>query len=111
MSPLEIREGEPYQPPTSLEEYTTRFLANQEISGYFTETRMTVPCPFCAFPGFQSYRILEVERVMAEEATCSACGRSAKAIVQRSDGGVSFEIVQTGGPEQPEWLEPKMRRV
>jgi hypothetical protein len=71
-------------PPTSLSEYNRRFALNHEITGF---------------------GIAGVEQHMQE------CGRGAKAILSPIPGGTSFEMVQTSGPDQPDWLEPKMRRV
>lgn len=98
-------------PPASLEDYNQRFYENQRVSGQGLETRTHIPCPFCASEDFLSPRILDTESAMERGATCSVCGRSARAIFTRSPGTVSFEIVQTGGEDQPDWLKPKMRRV
>jgi hypothetical protein len=97
--------------PGNMDEYTARFHQNQRIEGYGLDTTMVMPCPFCAAPDFMRWKILEVESAMHRGGTCKECGRSTKAIFQRSPSGVQFEIVQTGGPDQPEWLAPKMRRV
>ena len=99
-------------PPTSLSEYNRRFALNQKIEGFGVVGIEThYPCPFCAAPGFMVARLLETEKVMADGATCKECGRSSRAIFQHMNGGTQFEIVQTGGPDQPEWLQPKMRLV
>jgi hypothetical protein len=99
-------------PPTNLSEYNRRFALNQEITGFgITGVEQHTPCPFCAAPDFMVHKILETEEAFSKGAECRECGRSAKALFDRSTGGVRFEIVQTGGPEQPDWLVPKMRRV
>jgi hypothetical protein len=98
--------------PTSMAEYAIRFGENQKLSGYgIGNVYQHMPCPFCAAPGFLTFEILEVEKQMAAGATCKECKRGAKALFTRENGGVSFEIVQTDGPDQPGWLVPKMRRV
>lgn len=97
--------------PTSSEEYLARFHASQRIDGFGAGTTVHVPCPFCAAPDFASWKILEVEKGMREPGTCKECKRSCKTIFHHTTDGVSFEIVQTGGPDQPEWLTPHMRRV
>jgi hypothetical protein len=97
--------------PKDYDEYLKRLNENTKMEGFGFEVTMTVPCPFCAAPDFQKYLILEVEEAMAKDTTCKECGRSAKAIYHRSPGSTSFEVVQTGGPDQPEWLKPKMRRL
>jgi len=97
--------------PRSHEEYLARFAANQHYFGFGLETGLSMPCPFCAAADFLASRILEVEQKLEVGATCRECARSAKAIFTREPGITRFEIVQTGGPDQPDWLLPKMRRV
>lgn len=98
--------------PRSMEDYLARFQKNQKIDGFgIGNVHIGMPCPFCAAPGFLTYEILEVERVLARGATCKQCGRSSKALFSHKLGATLFEIVQTGGPDQPEWLTPKMRRL
>lgn len=48
---------------------------------------------------------------MQKPGTCQECGRTAKAVIKHDASGIAFEFVQTGGPDAPEWLKPKMRRV
>lgn len=98
-------------PPTSADEYRVRFHRNHRVEGYGMETTTVAPCPFCAAPDWQKWPIVTVAEAVGKEATCRECGRSAKALVKRDAHGVSFEFVQTGGPDQPEWLTPKMRRI
>lgn len=97
--------------PVDMIEYERLFQQRTSIEGMGLETSISMPCPFCAAPAFMRYRVLEVETAMQAGSTCKACGRSARAIMQRSSSGVSFEVVQTGGPDQPQWLERQMRRV
>lgn len=97
--------------PDNLEQYLERFNKHQGIEGTGLDTTSVMPCPFCAAPRWAVVKVLEIEGELAKERGCSECGRTAKALFQRSTGGVAFEMVQVGGPDQPEWLEPKMRRV
>lgn len=98
--------------PTNIIEYNARYFDAQRISGYGLETTMHMPCPFCVEPDFLVYRILEVQEAMARGAVCKRCGRGCRAIFTHpNEGHLKFEIVQTVGPDAPEWLEPKMRRV
>lgn len=99
--------------PTTMQEYLDRFKANELTSGYgILGVMQHMPCPFCAAAEFIVYRVLNVRDALARGATCNDCGRSAKALFTDSPpNGLSFEMVQTGGADQPEWLEPKMRRV
>ena len=97
--------------PNSHAEYLERFHRNNRVEGFGMDVKCVVPCPFCAAADWMAWPILQVEEKMQEGATCQECKRSARAIFTYADGGKSFEIVQTGGPDQPEWLQPKMRRV
>lgn len=97
--------------PSNMEQYLKRFDGNQKITGTGLDTTVTMPCPFCAAADFVSYRVIDVEQVMSRGAICRECGRGARAISHRRAGGASIEVVQTCGPEQPEWLSPKIRRV
>jgi hypothetical protein len=100
------------QPPRNKDEYLHRFTLNQKMSGFgIKEAAAHAPCPFCAAPDFMVFKIINTENSMEKGGTCSECGRSAKAILQRTPAGIAFEIVQTGGDDPPEWLTPKMRRM
>ena len=105
-----MREGTMGDPATG-EDYDALAMANTRISGHgVRETRIHLPCPFCAAPEFMSYLVIDAEAAMTAGATCEACGRSAKTIfTKHDDGGKSFEIVQTGGSDPPAYLPP-MRR-
>lgn len=96
--------------PTDLEEYNARFIGNQGFEGFGLETAIAFPCPFCAAPHWATAKVIEMEKVLSRPHHCGECGRSARMITQRAGGGVQFEIVQTGGPDQPDWLPVKMRR-
>jgi hypothetical protein len=94
--------------PTNMAEYFALFEANQRIAGFGFELIMHVPCPFCAAPYFLSSRIVTAQADWSKGGTCKVCARSAKAIFH---GNGKWEIVQTGGPDAPPWLTPKMRRI
>lgn len=96
--------------PANIEEYNKRFHENSRVEGFGLDVAQIFPCPFCAAPNWMTAKIIEVEDVMQREHHCCECGRSARAIIDRHPGGVSFEIVQTGGPDQPDWMLVKMRR-
>lgn len=98
--------------PTNLDEYNKRFMAAQEITGRGIEgTTMHMPCPFCCWPDWWVYAIIDMRRSMAEDfpKACGACGRSARFDVREENGGVIVEPVQTGGDPPPDFLPP-MRR-
>lgn len=97
--------------PTSMQEYTERFHANQNVSGFGIETTMHMPCPFCAAPEFMVYRIIDSEAAMQEGAVCSSCKRGAAIEFSvNTESMKQFEVVQTSGAAQPSWLQPQMRR-
>lgn len=99
--------------PTTLDELNARIQANMRIEGYGLETRTVLTCPFCGAPDWMVYPItagLNDYADLAVPHTCKACQRSAKLVTKRLDGGVSQELVQTGGPEPPAFFKPKPRR-
>lgn len=80
------------------------------MSGFGLETTMHAPCPFCAAPDFAIFKILETQAVLSQEHTCAECGRSTRTIFSQLPGQVSFEIVQTGGVDPPDFMSG-IRRV
>jgi hypothetical protein len=99
--------------PTNADEYLERFARNNKISGYGMETTMHMPCPFCAAPDFLVYAITDTFKALDEGATCKHCDRSQATVETRSEDGLQVRLAmfQTGGPDQPEWLTPKMPRA
>lgn len=97
--------------PKNLAELNARIVGNAKIDGFGLDVTVTSPCPFCGVAGWGKWRVIDSEREMQKSRECKSCGRSARAVIQRGQGGISFEIVQTGGPDQPDWMEPKMRRI
>jgi len=97
--------------PTSYAEYLERFHANQKLSGYGLDVTVHLPCPFCAAPDFMVYKVIDSEAAMVDGSTCKECSRSAAMEFSvNTPSQKAFEVVQTGGDDQPDWLEPKMRR-
>jgi hypothetical protein len=94
--------------PISMSDYVQKFTSNQRISGYGLEVTMHVPCPFCATPDWLVHRVLDTEGAYSRGAVCRHCSRGCRALVSHDQGGVAMRFVQTCGPEQPSWLEPKM---
>jgi hypothetical protein len=91
-----------------MQEFEARFAANQKIDGFGINVTMHMPCPFCAEADFMVYKVIETED--ATGGTCKACGRSME-IEHTVDGpNRTIRMYQTGGPEQPDWLSPKMPR-
>jgi hypothetical protein len=97
--------------PKDYAEYARLSERNATIGGSGLDTYMEPACPFCAAPKFARWSIMDMEGTASKETTCKNCGRSAKLIFTRERDNVSFEVVQTGGPDQPDWLQPKMRRT
>jgi hypothetical protein len=94
-----------------MEEYSAKVMANMAVTGWGIGVTNHTPCPFCAEPDWLVFRVIDTEEAIKRDTTCQHCGRSAKALVQRDAGGVSFEFVQTGGADPPPWLTPAPRRV
>jgi hypothetical protein len=97
--------------PKSREEWEKRFHENQKISGFGMATTMHMPCPFCAAPDFAVYRIIDTEDALVDGAVCKECTRGAAIVFSvNTPSDKQFEMVQTEGPDQPDWLVPAMRR-
>jgi hypothetical protein len=93
--------------PTSMAEYNGRFMANTEVTGHGIEgVTQHMPCPFCAAKDWLVVRILDFNQ--DHEATCGECGRTAKITFTESGGSKIMRVAQTGGPDQPDWLQPPM---
>lgn len=101
-------------PPTSLDEYNLRYKANTRIEGTGADTRTVLPCPFCAAADWLVYPVtaaMDNYQKIQEPRKCGHCGRTARLIIKQNEGSVEQELVQTDGPEPPDWLEPKPRRI
>jgi hypothetical protein len=98
--------------PANEKEYLKRFDDAQKVSGWGAEVKTHFPCPFCAAPDWLMHRVTDFEyATMKAGAECKECGRTAKFLIARAGGSLQAECVQTGGPDQPEWLTPKIRRI
>lgn len=97
--------------PVDLDAYLKRFREGQSIEGFGADVSMTSPCPFCAAPNWMTWPIARVRETMEQGAACAECGRSAKAVFKDSPASIEFELVQTGGPDAPDYLVPKIRRA
>lgn len=98
------------RPPTNMAELNARYVRHAKVTGFGLDTTQHFPCPFCGAPGWAASRILAVQQTLETPHTCAECGRSA---VFRSmpipSGGSTITPYQTGGPDQPAWLQPPMR--
>lgn len=86
------------------EEYEAKYQKNTTMSGHGFEASVHMACPFCAEPGFCTYRILDAKEVLAQEHVCKYCGRGIKAIFRGWQGqdGYMMEFIQTQGPDVTE---------
>lgn len=98
-------------PPGSVEEYERLSTANLRYEGHGFDTTMVIPCPFCAAPDFHRVLIINSHEDLSREATCVHCGRSARMLITAAPGVTSGELVQTGGEDPPEWMQPWPRRM
>lgn len=105
---------------SSLEELFAKTMKNTGFEGFGLGTIMKIPCPFCGEPGFITAKVTAIEEALTSGGFCSGCGRGAKMVLGAIPGapnsvrladGKSFEIVQTTGPDSPEWMVPKIRRL
>lgn len=97
-----------------MEELAARQLENTEMSGRGMDTTQHFPCPFC---GSKDWLVVKIMSFAQDHGPieCGECGRSAKLLYNSKNGGPlrggssEMEVVQTDGPDQPEWMRPKMR--
>ena len=98
--------------PKDYNEYLERFHGNYVVTGFGSDTKVIMPCPFCSAPAIMSYKIIDAKEEMKKERTCVECKRSFKCIFHVDTPlSTEWEMVQTSGPDQPEWLNIKLRRV
>jgi hypothetical protein len=96
---------------TDMESLNRLTTERTNIIGSGGSVGMRLPCPFCAQPDVREYALLSMKEQCSKPAVCPHCERGYKLIFTRASTGVRFEMVQTEGPDQPEWLRPQMRRV
>ena len=97
--------------PRNNDELAVRINLNQQVTGFGFDTTMHMPCPFCGAPDFMVFKVIDTLEASKQGGTCKECKRSMKTIVTSIRGGRNMEFVQSAGPDQPDWLSPKMRRV
>lgn|SRR5574337_1306709 len=98
--------------PQSMEEFLSRYHSNERIEGFgITGVTIHMPCPFCAAPDFIVYKLIDTHEALQRGGTCAECGRSMQVNVTDTPTAKHMSFVQTGGPDQPEWLEPKIPRA
>lgn len=104
--------------PATLDEYNTKALANQSITGFGADVVTHFPCPGCAAPGWLDFPItaaLNDYRDVQDPATCQECGRSFRFAITVTGGGAAAggstegQFIQTGGPDLPDYLPPIRR--
>jgi hypothetical protein len=99
--------------PTSQAEYNQLFMINQHLSGNgILGTTQHMPCPWCAAAEWMVFQVINTDVAMSGGPyECSNCHRSGTFVIEREVDSASFELVQTGGPEPPMWLQPPPRRM
>jgi hypothetical protein len=103
----------PNDPPT-LEAYNQLWKEGYRVTGFGIEAmEVSMPCPFCAWPGLLTYHLPEVRQVMSAPHKCEHCGRTARhAITDSPDGSETrFELLVVDGPDVPDYLPPFRRAV
>ncbi len=99
----------PYQ-PRNMKEFTARYTANTRITGYGFGVVLHYPCPFCAAPEWESHTILQTQEVLSKPHYCTECERTACVVFSPVGVAIEMELVQTDGPDVPDWFIPKPRR-
>ena len=98
--------------PQSWEDLCTRQAWNTEITGSFLDTTIHLPCPACGAKDFMVYKIMESEEVNNAGAVCKECERGFRIPVRRPDANtISVGLVQTVGPDLPDWFKIEVPRV
>lgn len=97
--------------PSSYDEFLKRVGTNQMVSGYGVESVIHMPCPFCGAGHFVCYNVLQCEEALSQSNTCDECHRSSKCVFEKKDRDTSFTLVQTGGPDCPQWFPFHMKRL
>lgn len=71
--------------------------------------------PPCGAPGWATWVIADLAMTdnsgMKTPHTCANCGRSARFDIQRSEDEIRSELVQTGGPNPPDWYPKPWPRL
>lgn len=101
-----------YDAPT-LDEYNAKFNRNYKINGFYTETHMDFPCPFCAEPDLFTYHpftFKPIDNEMGKPHKCPKCERTSQVLIKRSPVETRMEVVQLDGDDIPSYL-PFIRRI
>lgn len=97
--------------PTNQTEFNAKAVKNSVTSGYGADVAQHFACPGCAEPDWKVCKILTIEDDIVQDSVCKHCGRSFKVLLDKNAGQTTFEFVQTGGDDLPDWHNPKYRRV
>lgn len=96
--------------PQDMVEYNALMSENFSMHTIDGEVRVSLPCPFCAAKNWLTYSVQTMRKTLLDGATCSNCGRSAKLEARGIDEeSTQLDLFQTGGPEQPAWMSPRIR--
>jgi len=84
--------------PKSRKEYEEKLRKNTAYAN--DKLSCTMPCPFCAEPGFATYRITEVDETLSKGAVCKYCFRGMRTLkIDHKHGVTEMRFIQTEGPE------------
>lgn len=84
--------------PKSREDYENKIRKNTVYSE--DKLSCTMPCPFCAEPGFATYEVYKVTEILIKGAVCKHCARGMRAYKINYEYGVTeMRFMQTEGPE------------
>lgn len=98
--------------PQNMVQYLLRYKQHEHTIGAGLSAVQHTPCPFCAASDFWVYPIVDIRAAVQRETTCVQCGRTALTILVAVDAHLTkFEVIQTAGPSQPAWLQPKLRQL
>ena len=95
--------------PKTRHEYERLAHVNMGMSGFGVDTISHMPCPGCCARDFMTFKVVDTEKALSEATVCSNCKRGFKMVLNRSPGSVSFRVVQTEGPDLPDYL-PEISR-
>lgn len=95
---------------TNLEQYLYLMSKHQYVEEVDGEAVMHLPCPFCAAKDWIKFTKWNRMNAISHGAMCNVCKRSARGLFTDVTG-IHFEMIQCGGPDQPDWFEPKVRVV
>lgn len=105
--------------PQNWDDLCNRQAVNYETSGMGMDTMVHLPCFGCGAKNFLIHRLLDCHAAYNTGSTCKECGRGFRMPVTRKASkcehghehvDLGFEVVQTVGPDLPDWFKIPVRR-